>query len=234
MAKLSNAGQICMAPDYVLIPEEQLERFVVLYRSKTAAMFPTLEDNPDYTSIVNGGHYERLRGYLADARARGARVIEINPGNEDFSQGRGHKLPPYLVLEPTDDMAVMQEEIFGPILPVKGYRHIDEAIAYVNGHPRPLALYYFGTDTAERDRVLDRTFAGGVTVNDVMMHYNIPDLPFGGVGASGIGAYRGVHGFRNFSHAKAVCAVPAIDIPSPIEPPYGVKTEILITSMIKS
>jgi len=234
MAKMTNAGQICMAPDYVFLPAAHLDRFVDLVESSVKRMFPTLRDNPDYTSVVNDRHHQRLLGYLADAEAKGARLVEVNPAGEDFSDQRSHKMPLTLVLDPTDDMVVMQEEIFGPILPVMTYGHVNEAIEYIAAHPRPLALYCFGSDDAERDHVLLHTTSGGVTVNDAMMHYNMPDLPFGGVGASGTGAYRGVHGFRTFSHAKAVCKVPAVDIPNPAEPPLGTKADVLATIMMKT
>ena len=167
-------------------------------------MFPTLKDNPDYTSVINQRHYDRLIGYLDDAKAKGAEIVEINPAKEDFRQQPFHKIPPTLVLNPTDDMKIMKDEIFGPLLPVKTYSEVDEAIAYVNDHPRPLGLYYFGQDAAEQEKVLTRTTSGGVSVNDVIMHVAMEDLPFGGVGPSGMGAYHGIDGFRTFSHAKAV------------------------------
>ncbi|HAC59845.1 MAG TPA: coniferyl aldehyde dehydrogenase, partial [Rhodobiaceae bacterium] len=131
---------------------------------------PTMKDNPDYTSIINQRHYDRLNSYLDDARSKGAKIVEINPANEDFSQQQAHKIPPTLVLNPTDDMKIMQDEIFGPLLPVKTYKDLDEAVGYVNAHARPLGLYYFGEDEQEERKVLDRTTSGGVTVNDVIMH----------------------------------------------------------------
>src|SRR6201999_1189685 len=133
-------------------------------------MFPTLKENPDYTSVVDQRHYDRLMGYLDDARAKGAEIVEINPARENFTQQPFHKIPPTLVLNPTDDMKVMQDEIFGPLLPVKTYDRVEEAIDYVNDHPRPLGLYYFGQNKQEQERVLTRTTSGGVSVNDVVMH----------------------------------------------------------------
>ena len=202
--KTMNAGQICLAPDYVMLPEGSRDEFVEHARNSIATMFPNIKDNPDYTSVVNERHFDRLNGYLDDARDKGASVVEINPANEDFSQQEHHRIPPTLVLDPTDDMKVMQDEIFGPVLPVKQYRDVRETIDYVNGRDRPLGLYYFGRNNAEKDRVLNETTSGGVTVNDVIMHVAQEDLPFGGVGPSGMGSYHGYDGFKNFSHAKAI------------------------------
>jgi coniferyl-aldehyde dehydrogenase len=167
-------------------------------------MFKDIKDNPDYTSIVNERHFDRLNGYIDDAKAKGASVIVLNPADEDFSQQEHHRIPPTIIMDPTDDMTVMQEEVFGPVLPVKRYSNIDEPIQYINDHPRPLGLYYFGQDSTQERKVLDRTTSGGVTVNDVIMHITQEDLPFGGVGPSGMGSYHGYDGFKNFSHAKAV------------------------------
>ena len=202
--KTMNAGQICLAPDYVMLPEGSRDEFVEHARNSIATMFPNIKDNPDYTSVVNERHFDRLNGYLDDARDKGASVVEINPANEDFSQQEHHRIPPTLVLDPTDDMKVMQDEIFGPVLPVKQYRDVRETIDYVNGRDRPLGLYYFGRNNAEKDRVLNETTSGGVTVNDVIMHVAQEDLPFGGVGPSGMGSYHGYDGFKNFSHARAI------------------------------
>ena len=146
--KTMNAGQICLAPDYVFLPEESRDEFVEAARNSVAKMYPDIKDNPDYTSIVNERHYDRLNGYLDDAREKGANVVEINPADEDFSQQQHHRIPPTIVLDPTDDMQVMQDEIFGPILPVKQYQDVNETLDYINDHDRPLGLYYFGQDKA--------------------------------------------------------------------------------------
>ncbi len=150
MGKTMNAGQICLAPDYVLVPEGKSREFVKQAADAIGTMFPTLKDNPDYTSVINQRHYDRLQGYLDDARAKGAEIVELNPAKEDFRQQPYHKIPPTLVLNPTDDMAIMKDEIFGPLLPVKTYGTVDEAISYVNAHQRPLGLYYFGSDNTSR------------------------------------------------------------------------------------
>lgn len=202
--KTMNAGQICLAPDYVMIPETRVDDFIAAAKTSVAKMYPEIKDNPDYTSIVNERHFERINGYIDDAKEKGAQVVEINPANEDFSQQQHRRIPPTLIIDPTDDMAVMQEEIFGPVLPVKRYRNIDESIQYINDHDRPLGLYYFGQDSAEQNKVLTHTTSGGVTVNDVIMHVAQEDLPFGGVGPSGMGSYHGYDGFKTFSHAKAI------------------------------
>jgi coniferyl-aldehyde dehydrogenase len=204
MGKTLNAGQICLAPDYVFVPEENIDQFISAAEKSVAKMYPNLKDNPDYTSVVNERHYERLNGYIDDARAKGAKVVSINPADEDFSQQEHHRIPPTLVIDPKEDTQIMQEEIFGPLLPVKPYKDVTETISYVNDHPRPLGLYYFGQDKSEENRVLSHTTSGGVTVNDVVMHVSMEDLPFGGVGPSGMGSYHGVDGFKTFSHAKAV------------------------------
>ncbi len=234
MGKMLNAGQICLAPDYVFVPEGEADKFVASAEKAAGEMYPTLKDNPDYTSVVNQRHYDRLQGYVADAKAKGARVIEINPAKEDFTQQPYHKIPPTLILNPTDDMKVMQDEIFGPLLPVKTYGGIDEAVGYVNAHARPLGLYYFGNDSAEKERVLTRTTSGGVTVNDVVMHVSMEDLPFGGVGPSGMGAYHGIDGFRAFSHAKAVYTQARVDVAkmAGLKPPYGDKMRALMAKQI--
>ena len=234
MGKTMNAGQICLAPDYVYVPQERLNDFVESSRRSVAKMFPTLLDNDDYTSVVDERHYERLNGYLDDAREKGAEIVEINPGDEDFRQQPAHKIPPTLILNADDSMKVMQDEIFGPIMPVKGYTEMSEAIDYVNDNPRPLGLYYFGKDDTEERNVLSHTTSGGVTVNDVVMHVAQEDLPFGGVGPSGMGSYHGHDGFKTFSHAKAVFTQSKIDLAglAGLRPPYGEKLMKLLGDQI--
>ena len=231
--KTLNAGQICLAPDYMLVPKDKVQDFVGEAVKAVTTMFPTMKDNPDYTSVINQRHYDRLMGYLDDAKAKGAEIVEINPAREDFRQQPFHKIPPTLVLNPTDDMKIMKEEIFGPLLPVKAYDSVDEAIGYVNEHARPLGLYYFGSDTAEQERVLTRTTSGGVSVNDVVMHVAMEDLPFGGIGPSGMGAYHGIDGFKTFSHSKAVFQQAKSDITAMLRPPYGAKIQKVLAGGIK-
>lgn len=227
MGKMMNAGQICLAPDYLLVAKDQEDEVIESVKAGVAAMYPSLLANDDYTSVVNGRNYDRLQGYLADAREKGAELIEVNPAGEDFSGSNGNKMPLTIVRGVNDDMKVMQEEIFGPILPVMTYESIESAIDYVNAHDRPLGLYYFGTDKAEEARVLSRTVSGGVTVNDVVFHNAMEDLPFGGVGPSGMGNYHGMDGFKTFSHMRAVYHQTGLDVGklSGFKPPYGKSTQ---------
>jgi coniferyl-aldehyde dehydrogenase len=233
--KTLNAGQICLAPDYVLAPADQVDVFVAEAKAAVGRYFPTLKDNPDYTAVVAQRHFDRIAGYVADASAKGATIIEINPAGEDLSQQPHRKIPPTLILNPTDDMAVMREEIFGPLLPVKTYRQVEEAVDYINAHERPLALYWFGTDEAERDRILAATTSGGVTINDVIFHVAQEELPFGGVGPAGMGAYHGHDGFLEFSHRKAVFHQLKKDIAPMLglRPPYGEGIRKYLAGQIK-
>ncbi|MDD2046648.1 coniferyl aldehyde dehydrogenase [Pseudomonas putida] len=209
IGKLLNAGQLCVAPDYVFVPRESVEAFIAVAKAVVAKFFPTLKDNPEYTSIINARHFQRLHGYLSEAREAGVELIELNAGAEDFSQAAHNKIVPTLLRDPADHLQVMQDEIFGPLLPIKPYDTITGVIAQINARPRPLALYYFGNDADEEAQVLSRTCSGGVTLNGVLSHASTEGLPFGGVGPSGMGAYHGIDGFRTFSHAKAVLrAVP--------------------------
>ena len=206
--KLLNAGQTCIAPDYVLIPEDLAEAFACEYVTATGRLYPRITDNPDYSAIINQRHYDRLNGLVADAQAKGARIKKVDRAGEQTDAGPGssntRKIAPMVLTGVTDDMAIMQEEIFGPLLPIVGYRTLDDAIDYVRRRPRPLSLYYFDNDRARVKRVLDLTVSGGATVNDTIYHFAQDSLPFGGIGPSGMGAYHGREGFLTFSHAKAV------------------------------
>ncbi|HTI95516.1 MAG TPA: coniferyl aldehyde dehydrogenase [Rudaea sp.] len=197
--KFLNAGQTCIAPDYVLLPKASIPAFVEEMKKYVAQHYGDVAANPDYSSIVNAGQYSRLKGYLDQAHAAGAKIVELAAG--DAGQ---RVLPPTLVLDAREDLALMQDEIFGPILPLVGVDSVDAAIAYVNARPRPLALYHFDHDRARTRRVLERTVAGGVSVNDTVMHFAQSALPFGGVGPSGMGAYHGRAGFLALSKAKPV------------------------------
>ena len=220
--KVLNAGQICIAPDYVLLVNSQKKAFVDGARDAIAKMFPSgLKHNDDYTSLLGKHHYDRLQAHLEDARKNGAEIIEINPKNEDFSKQEGHKLPPILILGAKNSMSVMQEEIFGPLLPVCIVSDTAAAVDYVNAQPRPLALYFFGKSSVEEQFVLDNTTSGGVTVNDTIMHISQNDLPFGGVGPSGMGRYHGHSGFLEFSHHKAIFKQTSWDFLKFLRPPYG-------------
>jgi coniferyl-aldehyde dehydrogenase len=218
VGKLLNAGQTCIAPDYALVPRANVDAFVAAIRAAVAKLYPTIGANPDYTSIVSDRHYARLARLVADARDKGAAVIEMRPGD---GAREARKLAPTLIVGADDDMAVMREEIFGPLLPIETYSTLDDAIGKINARPRPLAFYYFGRDARERERVLERTIAGGVTVNDTLWHFAHEAMPFGGVGASGIGAYHGEHSFRLFSKEKPVLLQPRFAPASLLHPPYG-------------
>jgi len=228
--KLLNAGQTCIAPDYVFLPERRLDQFIALTEQTVQKFYPTLTKNPDYTSIINDRHYRRVAQYVAEAKASGTRVVEINPGREALPP-ETRKLAPTLLIEPSEDLAVMREEIFGPVLPVKTYRGLDEAIDYINRRPRPLALYYFGEDTGRRDEVLRRTISGGAAINATLFQVAVDNLPFGGVGASGIGAYHGEFGFQTFSHRRGVYLHNRLSGTRLLYPPFGRIAELLLKFM---
>jgi coniferyl-aldehyde dehydrogenase len=220
--KTLNAGQTCVAPDYVLVPKDRVEAFVEAYKQAVTGFYPTLADNPDYTAIVNPRHLARLNSYLQDATDKGARVVSL------YGQGQGRRMPFSLLLDVRDDMLVMQDEIFGPLLPIVPYERIEQAFDYINQRPRPLALYYFGYNKAEQKRVLEQTHSGGVCLNDTLLHVAQDDLPFGGVGPSGMGHYHGHEGFLTFSKAKGVFIKQRFNAARLIYPPYGKAIQKLI------
>ena len=233
--KTLNAGQICLAPDYVFIPKDKKEDFISQSKKVVTEMYPSLKENPDYTSVINQRHYDRLQGYIEEAKEKGFEVIEINPSNEDFSQQAHHKIPPTLIVDPDDSLSVMKEEIFGPILSVKTYENIEDTVDYINSKDRPLGLYYFGDDKEEMQNVLENTTSGGVTINDVVFHVGQDNAPFGGVGPSGTGSYHGVEGFKNFSHTKTIYTQSKFDgLFGLFRPPFGVKSQSAIKSQIKA
>ncbi|HVJ56032.1 MAG TPA: coniferyl aldehyde dehydrogenase [Aliidongia sp.] len=217
LGKFLNAGQTCIAPDYALVPADLTETFAEAMIEETRSLYPAIAGNSDYSSIVSDRHYRRLRGLIDNARAAGARIIE----REDKGAELERKLPPTVILGATPEMQVMREEIFGPILPVLPYADLDQAIAHVNAGDRPLALYCFSNDHTIVDGVLARTVSGGVTVNGTLMHCAQDDLPFGGVGPSGTGAYHGRDGFIRLSHARAVFEIGRLSALDRLAPPYG-------------
>jgi coniferyl-aldehyde dehydrogenase len=217
--KTRSAGQICVAPDHVFVPAGQLRAFVEACISATQAMFPEGIASPDYTTIITDRHIQRLTALVEDARAKGAEVIEVLAPSKSVNDRR---FAPKLILGATGEMTAMQEEIFGPVLPVVGYESLDTVLALIRSGPRPLALYYFGQDDETARKVLDGTASGGVVINDVMTHAFSEDLPFGGIGASGMGSYHGVVGFRTFSHARAIYRQSAGPEASALfRPPFG-------------
>ncbi len=197
-----NAGQTCIAPDYVLCPENRVEEFVKTMTRTVSSMYPRIKDNPHYTQVINDRQFDRLQNVLKDAEEKGAEVVSINPNNEDLSGTR--KMPLHIVVNGNEQMKVLQDEIFGPILPVVPYKTLDEAIDYINDRPRPLALYYFGHNKSNEDKVLKHTHSGGVSINETVIHASVENLPFGGVGPSGMGHYHAEEGFRTFSKAKGI------------------------------
>jgi coniferyl-aldehyde dehydrogenase len=230
--KLLNAGQTCIAPDYALVPAGRVDAFVAAVKAAAAQLYPSIAANPDYTAIVNERHHARLAALAADAQAKGATIVSLDPTGATLPAA-GRKLAPALVVGVDDSMAIMHEEIFGPLLPVEAYTTLDDAIARVNARPRPLAFYYFGRDGDRRERVLRETIAGGVTVNDTLWHFVHEELPFGGVGASGIGAYHGEASFATFSHAKPVFVQPGLSGASLLYPPYGRTFERMLALLKK-
>ena len=220
--KLLNAGQTCIAPDYVMLPKESVETFAALLQKSIARMYGSNASNKDYTSIVSDRHYARLEALVADAASHGAKILQAaSPTDPAWKSAR--KFPPTVILGATADMKVMQEEIFGPLLPVIGCTSPDEPIDYINAHDRPLALYWFGTDDTARDAVLSRTVSGGVTVNDCLFHFTQMNQPMGGVGASGMGSYHGEWGFKTFSKLKPIFYRPGFSRLPDLYPPYGAK-----------
>jgi coniferyl-aldehyde dehydrogenase len=230
--KLANAGQTCIAPDYAMVHQDDVAAFVAAYGKAVAALYPKGPASEDYTSIVNNRHYARLNGLLDDARAKGARVVETGLKPSE-ANNRPHTLAPTIVVGARDEMRIMQEEIFGPVLPILAYHQIDEAIAYINARPRPLALYYFGDNGEDRRKVLARTTSGNVTINGTLMHYAQDDLPFGGVGPSGIGAYHGIEGFRTLSHSKGVFDQGRWNASNLLRAPFGRAADAILKLMLR-
>jgi len=217
--KVFNAGQTCIAPDYVLCPENRLDDFEAAFTAAVGRMYPTMQKNPQYTSVINDGEHARLTALLQDAEDKGARIVKVNPGGEDFEESR--KMPVHLLLNVRDDMEVMNEEIFGPLLPVVPCDTPAAAIDYVNARPRPLALYYFDYDPDRADHLLAQTHSGGAVINDTLVHVAQDDLPFGGVGPSGMGMYHSHEGFLALSKAKGVLYKPRFNSGKYVYPPYG-------------
>jgi len=223
--KLVNAGQTCIAPDYVLLPRAHIDDFVTQAQLAVARLYPQLAQNTQYASIASDRHYHRLLALREDARERGAQVHALGDATDDATRRR---LPPQLLVGVDDTMAVMREEIFGPLLPLLPYDTLDDAIACINARPHPLALYLFEHDEARVERVLTHTTAGGVSVNDTLLHIAQHHLPFGGVGASGMGGYHGETGFRTFSHMTGVFRQARLNATGALNPPWGARFHRLL------
>jgi coniferyl-aldehyde dehydrogenase len=231
IGKLFNAGQSCVAPDYVLVPEGSEEKFAAAFKDVVRRLYPDFANNPDYTSIANSKAFERLKALLTDAENKGAKVERL--GQLPNVVG-ARKLAPALVFGATDKMQLMQEEIFGPILPVQTYRSLDEALEYINTHPRPLAFYYFDENERRAGDVLRRTLSGSACLNDTLLQFAQEGLPFGGIGTSGQGAYHGHTGFKTFSHARGVYASSPLSQVGRLQaPPYGKLLDRAIAFLLK-
>jgi coniferyl-aldehyde dehydrogenase len=229
-AKYLNAGQTCLAPDYVLVPKAKRDAFVAAAKRIMPKRYPDTSSS-QYTSVIDDKSYKRLREWLEDARTKGAEIVPLIPGAQMDDGLR--KIPPHLILDPTDDMIVLQNEIFGPLLPVKTYETLDEAIAYVNGKDRPLGFYVFTNDGDAERKLLYSTISGGVTINNCMMHVAQHDLPFGGIGPSGMGQYHGYEGFLELSKLRPVFTSPKLPIIDQFYPPYTRKHRMLLDLLIK-
>lgn len=232
--KIQNAGQICLAPDYVFVPEPMLEDFIRVAREKVTYWYQQIKDNDNYCSIISERHFARLNGYVEQARSRGVRIERIDPANSDFTEQRGRRIPPTILVEPDDDLSIMQDEVFGPLLSVRTYRSLSDVVDFINARPRPLALYYFGSDCAEISALKERTVSGGMSVNEIAGHAANENLPLGGVGNSGMGSYHGYDGFVRFSHPKAVMRQGRISLAKLFfNPPYTEKQQRLLDRLIK-
>jgi len=230
--KLLNAGQTCVAPDYILMPEKNIDAFSDAIIKKAEEFYPTFAGNADYTSIIADSHYARLQDLLEDAENKGARIRVA--GDDDKQQlAKERRVPLTVVTNTTSEMKIMQEEIFGPLLPIVASETLDDSLQYVQSHERPLALYWFGEDKAKREKVLHRSISGGVSINETAWHVVQEDIPFGGVGPSGMGSYHGEHGFRSFSHMKGVFQQSRFSQGKALFPPYGPKTHKMLNLMKK-
>lgn len=229
-AKLLNAGQTCVAPDYVLVPPSRIEEFASAIINQAETFYPKVAGNKDYTSIVADSHYARLQDLLDDAENKGAKIRVA--GNDDKQQlAKERRIPLTVVTETTPEMRIMQEEIFGPLLPIISCDTQEAALNYVQQRDRPLALYWFGEDNRRRDHVLNQSISGGVTINDAAWHVIQEDIPFGGVGPSGMGAYHGEAGFQSFSHMKGVFYQSKLSQGKKLHPPYGPATHKMLNLM---
>lgn len=228
--KLLNAGQTCVAPDYLLMPQNKIDAFSEALIKKAEEFYPTFAGNKDYTSIVADSHYTRLQGLLEDAEIKGAKIQTAGDDDKQIL-AQERRIPLTVVTNTTPDMKIMQEEIFGPLLPIVASETLDDSMQYVQDRDRPLALYWFGEDKAKRDHVLKNTISGGVSINETAWHVVQEDIPFGGVGPSGMGGYHGEHGFKTFSHMKGVFFQSKFSGGKMLYPPYTEKTQKVLNMM---
>lgn len=223
--KCLNSGQICVAPDYVLVPKEKQTEFISAYKKKFNAMYGQISDNKDYGAIINQRQFDRLNGVLEDAKAKGATIVSANDEAIDTQK---RKIPTQLITDVSDEMTLMQDEIFGPLLPIIGYETLADAIEYINDRPRPLALYIMSFDTTVQQSVLNNTHSGGVCINETVFHVAADDAPFGGIGPSGMGHYHGKEGFLTLSHAKTVLSRGKLNTGKFVHPPYGTGIQAML------
>ncbi|NND67097.1 MAG: coniferyl aldehyde dehydrogenase [Halioglobus sp.] len=228
--KFMNAGQTCVAPDYLYLPESKKEEFVAAAKKIIAKRYPDLA-NGQFTTVIDDSSYARLAETMADADSKGASLVNLTPGHEPNAETR--LMPPHLVLEPDASTTIMRDEIFGPLLPIRTYRNLDDVIAYINRRDRPLGLYLFSNDKAVQDKVIKKTISGGVSINDCSFHVAQHDMPFGGVGASGMGHYHGHEGFVEFSKMRPIFSQFRFSALPMMYPPYGKVFNLLYTLMVK-
>ncbi len=233
--KIINSGQLCISPDYCFVPQARMEEFITLSKAAFARFFNGCLDNSDYVSIINQKNFERLTAYVEEAEQQGVELVNLDPLQQPWRQNPQRKMPLHLLIDPADYLQVMQQEIFGPLLCLKPYNELQDCINDINRRPRPLALYYFGDDQAEQETLIATTIAGGMSINDIGVHYACDDLPFGGIGNSGMGQLHGRDGFRTCSHAKAVLNQGRVNIPKLFGtlPPFGSKVEKTLQRVLK-
>lgn len=221
--KFMNAGQVCLAPDYLLIEESQLTSTIEKTKSIFSQMYQDALNNAEYCGIINDRHFSRLDSYINELSEKDTQIIDLNENFKNNNPKNSRKFPPLLVINPPSNSKIMIDEIFGPILPIITYKSLEEALEFVNSRPRPLALYYFGNDIKKQEYVINKTISGGVTINDVILHIAMEELPFGGIGASGMGAYHGHRGFLEFSHQRAIYSQTKADnfLLKATRPPYN-------------
>ena len=229
-SKSMNAGQTCVAPDYIFVPRTKVDAFKTAYKKAYNTFYPRVNNNPNLTGVISERHQNRIAGWVQAAQAEGALVEPVT--DEQVSDGTRRQVP-LLVTQVNRNMTLMQEEIFGPVLPIMPYDNLDDAIAYVNQGDHPLALYFFGFDKQQQQKILDHTHSGGVVFNESMFHVAVDDLPFGGVGASGMGHYHGKEGFLTFSKPKAVLYKPKFNGMTLLYPPYGKWVDKILSLLIR-
>lgn len=233
--KLLNGGQLCLSPDYVVVPDDLEEQLIARVVQEVQSMYPNITENEDYAGVINERHFARLQNYIDDAVAKGAKLTIVGADRTRASKDN-RRMPLHILQNVNEDMLVMHEEIFGPILPVMTYSDVAEVPDMIEPRRNPLAMYYFGKDKPEQEYLLSHVQSGGVCINDITLHYVQEDLPFGGVGASGMGAYHGPEGFRTLSHARAIYSQTMIDVLPIIgaRPPFGNKFRKNITKILGS